>query len=68
LDLSELDKYKGKWLFVYDQDIDTLRSNNVTWDMSYVVPHYRITMLKLPFLNPETRNKALTKAYLLHLN
>ena len=68
LELSELNKNKGKWLFVYDQDIDTLKSNNVTWDMSYVVPHYRITMLKLPFLNPETRNEALTKAYLLHLN
>ena len=68
LDLSEVNESKGNWLFVYDKDMDKLKSENVTWDNSYVVPHYRITMLKLPFLNPATRNKELSKAYLLHLN
>ncbi len=68
LDLSQVDENKGKWLFVYDKDMDKLKSENVTWDDNYVVPHYRITMLKLPFLNPTTRNKELSKAYLLHLN
>jgi len=68
LDLSEVAENKGKWLFVYDKDVDKLKSENVTWDRSYVVPHYRITRLKLSFLNPETRDNELTKAYLLHLN
>jgi len=68
LDLSEVDRNKGKWLFIYDKDIDKLKSENVTWDNSYVVPHYRITKLKLSFLNPKTRNTVLSKAYLLHLN
>ena len=68
LDISEVEENKGKWLFVYDMDLDILKSKGITWDLSYVVPHYRITMLKLPFLNPETRNDVLSKAYLLHLN
>lgn len=68
LDLDELKESKGKWLFVYDKDIDRLKAENITWDKSYVVPHYRITMLKLPFLIPETRNNELTKGYLLHIN
>ena len=68
LDLSEVDRNKGKWLFIYDKDIDKLKSENVTWDNSYVVPHYRITKLKLSFLNPKTRNSVLSKAYLLQLN
>ena len=68
LDPSKRSENIGKWLFVYDKDMDKLKSENVTWDMSFVVPHYRITMLKLPFLNPETRNNELSKAYLLHLN
>lgn len=68
LDLSEVHENKGKWLFVYDRDIDKLKSENITWDRSYVVPHYRITRLKISFLNPETRDNELTKAYLLHLN
>ena len=68
LDLDELKESKGKWLFVYDKDIDRLKSENITWDKSYVVPHYRITMLKLPFLIPETRNNELSKGYLLHIN
>ncbi len=68
LDIFDLNENKGKWLFVYDKDMDKLKSKNITWDSSYVVPHYRISMLKLPFLIPETRNNELSKAYLLHLN
>ena len=68
INISELDEYKGKWLFVYDRDMEKIKSNGISWDSSYVVPNYRITMLKLPFLNPETRNNELNKVYLLHLN
>lgn len=68
LDLEELKESKGKWLFVYDKEIDRLKAENISWDKSYVVPHYRITMLKLPFLIPETRNNELSKGYLLHIN
>ncbi len=68
MELSKVNNNKGKWLFVYDKDIDQLKEQNVSWSESYEVPHYRITVLTLPFLNPKTRNEQLSKAYLLHLN
>ncbi|MEN8125621.1 MAG: glycosyltransferase family 39 protein [Bacteroidota bacterium] len=65
---SELENYKGKWLFVYDRDIEKLKSQNIEWKKSYEVPYYRITMLTLKFLNPKTREETLKKAYLLQIN
>lgn len=59
---------KGKWLFVYEADLEKLKSQNVQWERKLEVPRYRITMLTLPFLNPKTRNDKLSKAYLLQLN
>lgn len=68
LSVDEVSRNKGKWLFVYDNDLEKLKSQNVDWGTIYEVPRYRITMLTLPFLNPKTRNSQLSKAYLLQLN
>ncbi len=65
---SELENYKGKWLFVYDRDIDKLKSQNIEWQKSYETQYFRITMLSLKFLNPKTREETLKKAYLLQIN
>ena len=65
---SELQNYKGKWLFVYERDIEKLKSQNIEWKNSYEVPYYRITMLSLSFLNPKTREGTLKNAYLLQID
>ena len=65
---SELENYKGKWLFVYDRDIDKLKSQNIKWQKSYETQYFRITRLSLKFLNPKTREDTLKKAYLLQIN
>lgn len=66
--ISDLKDIQGKWLFIYDKDMDKLKSQNITWSKSYEVDHFRITRLSLPFLNPKTRNSVLGKAYLLQIN
>ena len=68
LNLEELSENKGKWVMVYDKDMPRLQEQNVKWDESYEVPHYRITMLSLDFLNPESRAEVLRKVYLLRLS
>lgn len=68
LSVEDFSNNKGKWLFVYEKDMERLISQNVHWETIYEVPRYRITMLTLPFLNPKTRNSQLSKAYLLQLN
>ena len=68
LSIDDFSKNKGKWLFVYEKDLERLKSQNVHWETLHEVPRYRITMLTLPFLNPKTRNSQLSKAYLLQLN
>lgn len=66
--ISELKDLHGKWVFVFDQDIDKLKENDIQWDESIETDHYRITMLSLPFLNPNTRAEELRKAYLLKIH
>ncbi len=66
--LSELENMKGKWLFVYDRDLDKLKSQNIKLGKSIEVEHFKITRLSLTFLNPKTRNDILDKAYLFQIN
>ncbi|CAN1533005.1 ArnT 4-amino-4-deoxy-L-arabinose transferase and related glycosyltransferases of PMT family [Flavobacteriaceae bacterium] len=56
-----------QWLFVYEDQIKSLKENNIQWSKIYEIDHYRITRLKLKFLNPNTRNSILEKAYLLQI-
>ena len=64
--ISERIKEK-QWLFVYEDQIKRLKENNIQWSKIYKIDHYRITRLKLKFLNPNTRNSILEKAYLLQI-
>jgi hypothetical protein len=66
--VSDINNIKGKWLFVYDKDMDKLKSQNITWSKSYEVDHFKVTRLSLSFLNPKTRNSILGKAYLLQID
>ncbi len=68
ISLSEIKNHHGKWVFVYDKNIEKLKENDIQWDESFETPHYRITMLSLPFLNPNTRESQLKKAYLLKIH
>lgn len=65
--VSDIQNIKGKWLFAYDKDMDQLQSQNIKWDKSMEVDHFKVTRLSLSFLNPKTRAKTLHKAYLLHI-
>ena len=68
LNLEEVTENKGKWILVYDRDMEKLKSEHIQWDKSYTVPHYRITMLSADFLNPNTRESILRKVYLLRIS
>lgn len=57
----------GQWLFVYEDDFEQLKQNNLKWSKKYELSHYRITKLTKRFLNPNTRDAVLKKAYLLQI-
>lgn len=65
---EDLKTKKDVWLFVYGKDMNTLKEKGISWDQSFEVPYYRITMLSLKFLNPASRKGELKKAYLVHIN
>jgi 4-amino-4-deoxy-L-arabinose transferase-like glycosyltransferase len=59
---------QGQWLFVYEDQIKTLKENNIKWSKEYKIDHYRITRLNLKFLNPASRKNIVEKALLLQIN
>ncbi len=66
--VNQLKSKKDIWLFVYGKNLKSLEKGGISWDKSFEVPYYRITMLTLEFLNPATRKGELKKAYLVHIN
>lgn len=56
-----------QWVFVYEKQLQQLKKNNISWSKQFEIDHYRITKLTLPFLNPNTRQSVLKKAYLLQI-
>lgn len=56
------------WLFVYEEDKKVLEEKGISWTNSLSAPHFRVSMLKSKFLNPATRDQAITHAYLLEIN
>lgn len=58
---------KGTWLFLYGEQMPLLKQNNIEWSKKYEINHHRITRLSLKFLNPNTRENILKKAYLLQI-
>ena len=57
----------GQWLFLYGNELESLKAMNMNWSKEYEIYHHRITRLSLEFLNPNTRDVILEKAYLLQI-
>ncbi len=57
----------GVWLFLYDRQLDTLKKQGVYWSKEYEINHHRITRLTGTFLNPNTRDGILEKAFLIRI-
>ncbi|WP_010134084.1 ArnT family glycosyltransferase [Ochrovirga pacifica] len=55
----------GQWMYVNEKGYKQLKAAGVSWSKIYPLDHYRITMLKLKFLNPKTRSEKLSKRYLI---
>jgi hypothetical protein len=55
-------------LFVYEDQKQELEQEGVRWKKFISADHFRVSMLTPKFLNPATRDQAVTKAYLLELN
>ena len=57
----------GQWLFLYDDQLNILKNQQISFSNQYEINHYRITRLKASFLNPNTRDNVLEKAYLVQV-
>ncbi|MGY3792222.1 ArnT family glycosyltransferase [uncultured Aquimarina sp.] len=57
----------GQWLFLYGNKLESLKAMNISWSREYEIYHHRITRLSLEFLNPNTRDAILEKAYLIQV-
>jgi len=71
LDLDSIRKNipeKKTWVFLYENQLNSLKNRNISWKKKYEIDHYRITRLKASFLNPKTRDSVLEKAYLVELS
>ncbi|TYA74423.1 ArnT family glycosyltransferase [Seonamhaeicola marinus] len=68
LDPSEVKTLKkGQWVLVHEKQMETLKKDNINWGKTYELDSYRITRLKLSFLNPKTRASKLSKVYLMQI-
>lgn len=65
--IDEVRNLKGKWLFLYGEQLRLLKQNNIKWSKKFDINHHRITRLSGAFLNPNTREGILEKAYLLQI-
>ena len=55
----------GDWLFLYDYQLKELKENAISWSEKYEINHFRITRVSGAFINPNTRDGVLEKAFLL---
>lgn len=53
------------WLFLYDNEFEAFKEQGLTFEKKYEIVHYRITQLRIKFLNPNTRDQVLERAYLI---
>ena len=72
LDLYEVEqKYLAGetfWLSITDQDYVRLQRKNIPFTPEAAKDFFRVTMLTLPFLNPNTRPEVLKKGYIVRVN
>lgn len=55
----------GDWLFLYDYQLKELKEDAISWSEKYEINHFRITRVSGSFINPNTRDGVLEKAFLL---
>ena len=55
----------GDWLFLYDYQLKQLNKDTISWSEKYEINHFRITRVSGSFINPNTRDGVLEKAFLL---
>ena len=55
---------KGEWMYLDEASFIKTKEDGVKWTTVYPLEHYRITRLKMSFLNPKTRESTLRKRYL----
>lgn len=55
---------KGEWVYLDEKSLIETQQDGVKWTTVYPLDHYRITRLKMSFLNPKTRESTLRKRYL----
>ncbi len=69
IDINEVSEKipNDSWLFIYEDHMEVLQQNNIKWSNRYEINHHRITRLSLDFLNPNTRDSILQKAFLLQI-
>ncbi|NJB82595.1 ArnT family glycosyltransferase [Wenyingzhuangia aestuarii] len=55
---------KGEWVYLEEASFLETKKAGIQWSTVYPLEHYRITRLKLKFLNPKSRPETLRKRYL----
>lgn len=58
---------KPGFLYLTEEDLKQLEQNSISFELIKEFPHFHITMLKLKFINPKTRESMLQKRYLVKL-
>jgi hypothetical protein len=58
---------KPDLLYITEEELKQLEESNVSFELVKEFPHFHITMLKLKFINPKTRESMLQKRYLVKL-
>ena len=65
--LEELKDLSNVWVYLNGLQLDQLSKTDIPFNIEFSVPSYRITKLKIAFLNPATRANTLEKRYLVFL-
>ena len=66
--IAQLPTKKGIWIYANDREIERLHQANLNWDKQLTVDQFRITRLRIGFLNPFTRSEKLSQMHLVRLN
>lgn len=65
--LEDFNALSNVWVYLNEAQLDRLSKTDIPLNIEFSVPSYRITRLKIAFLNPATRANTLEKRYLVFL-
>jgi 4-amino-4-deoxy-L-arabinose transferase-like glycosyltransferase len=57
----------GTYIYANQQGLDTLQQSSYLTEIMYTYPHYKVTALTWPFINPATRASKLQDRYLVRV-